>query len=223
MPSASRKAELRRLLERRDPAGLRTWVEANRGALRLAFSLTFEQDELLRRRAIEAVGIIAGYLAQTDRGVVRDYLRRLLWLMNDESGGLGWHAPEAIGEILVNVPELIGEFAPLLPHYLSEEPFEAGTHRAIHRVTEIKPQVFVPYLADFRRSLDDPDPAIRALGAGIVLAVDPAGGRAAVEQLRHDGHPFTIYDYQTGQLQRSTVGEMIEAAIANTAPTGHIV
>jgi hypothetical protein len=223
MPSASRKAELRRLLERRDPASLRAWAEANRGALRLAFSLTFAQDELLRQRAIEAVGIIAGHLAQTDRGVVRDYLRRLLWLMNDESGGLGWHAPEAIGEILVNVPELIGEFAPLLPHYLAEEPFEAGTHRAIHRIAEIRPQVFTPYLADLRRSLGDPDPAIRALGASVVLVVDPGGGRAAVEKLRHDGRRFTMYDYQTGQLQQSTVGEIIEAAIDKTSPTGHIV
>lgn len=119
------KNEARRLLEKRDFDGLFLWMQSVRSPLRIVFSLTFDTDELIVWRAIEATGKIAAATAASDVEKVRDFIRRLLWLMNDESGALGWHAPEVIGEILVNVPSLIEEIGVLLPRL-----FQGRTVRA---------------------------------------------------------------------------------------------
>ena len=79
--------------------------------------------------------------------------------MNDESGGLGWHAPELIGEILVNVPDLIPEYANVLMSFLHEEPFERGTHCAVYRAASVEPKPFTERASELLDSLKDPDPA----------------------------------------------------------------
>jgi len=71
-------------------------------------SLLFDRDKVICFRASEALGKVAAMEADKDLEPVRDLLRRLFWMMNDESGNTCWYAPEAIGEILYNVP--IGNF-----------------------------------------------------------------------------------------------------------------
>ena len=88
--------------------------------------------------------------------------------MNDESGGVGWHSPDIIGEILVNVPSLIDEFGDLLLAYLKEEPFERGIHRAILKVASINPEPFRNYTSLITKSLDSDDPEIRTCTINIL-------------------------------------------------------
>jgi len=40
-------------------------------------------------------------------------MRRLMWNLNDESGGIGWGNPEAMGEILACHEALANEYAPI--------------------------------------------------------------------------------------------------------------
>ena len=101
----------------------------------------YEKDLLIRFRAIQALGLTTKTVYREDPARVMDLIRRLLWSMNDESGGLGWSAPEIIAEILVNCPMLIETNASLLPHYLTEEPFERGAHFAIARLMEHIPDL----------------------------------------------------------------------------------
>ncbi|UCD17733.1 MAG: hypothetical protein JSV44_02190, partial [Candidatus Zixiibacteriota bacterium] len=147
-------------MERRDFDMLSRWAILVRNPLGILLSLTYGDDELRRWRAIEAIGKVAGWL--TIRGIekVRDFIRRLLWLMNDESGGLGWFCPEIIGEILVNVPALAREYAGLLPAYFHQEPFEKGTHQAVYRVAQVCPLPFVKSIPKLADSLNNPDPVV---------------------------------------------------------------
>ena len=46
------------------------------------------------------------------------FLRRLIWSLNDESGGIGWGNPEAMGEILARQPALAREYAAILISYV---------------------------------------------------------------------------------------------------------
>jgi hypothetical protein len=41
-----------------------------------------------------------------------------MWNLNDESGGIGWGSPEAMGEILCQIPKLAEEFKSILFSYL---------------------------------------------------------------------------------------------------------
>ena len=206
MGTRSRKAEVRELLADRDRAALVDWATEARNPDRLLVSLTYDNDELIRYRAIEAVGWAAGYVARQEVEKIRDNLRRLLWLMNDESGGLSWHAPELMGEILVNVPDLIGEFAHLLPAFFVEEPFERGSHLAVSRVTTVDTTPFRNQAKALRWSLKSADPNIRLSAALSLVRLEESFGTGVLEQLLDESTPLTTYDFDSGELVHTTVG-----------------
>jgi hypothetical protein len=207
-----RKSEVRGWLQRRDDEALLSWAGSVRNPQRILMSLTFDGDELIRWRAIEALGRVAAFQAQQSIERVRDHIRRLLWLMNDESGGLGWHAPEIIGEILVNVPELIPAYGSLLPSYLREEPFERGTHFAVQRVAHLDPTPFRDSVPELTRSLEDPDPATRAYAALALHAILGAAAEQVTRRAATDRTSFSSYDFETGQLRDQTVGDAAKRA-----------
>ncbi len=204
------KTEVKKLLKRGDYAGLLRWAASVRNPQRILISLTFDSDELLRWRAIDAFGRIAAVQAGQDLERVRDTIRRLLWLMNDESGGLGWHAPEMIAEILVNVPALIPEFAGLLPSFLREEPFERGTHFAVYRVAQVDPGPFIEYVSELTASLGDPDPAIRAYSALALKAIPGSAAERATRDLQTDQATFTLFDFERGELRETRVNAVLK-------------
>jgi len=208
MGMRSRKAEVRELLLGRNKAALTRWADENRTPGRMLISLTYDADELLRYRAIEATGWLAAWQATLELERIRDGLRRLLWLMNDESGGLGWHAPELIGEILVNVPGLIDEYAHLLPSFFHEEPFERGAHHAVYRVATVNGKPFGDTIPLLKQSTIDRDPATRTYAALTLIHLGSAND-IDFESLKNDSAALTRYDFDTGELQRTTVGATV--------------
>lgn len=201
---------MRKILLRRDRARLEKWAAAVTNPLRVLTSLTYDDDVLIRWRSIEATGWIAAVLAASNLDKVRDTVRRLLWLMNDESGGLGWHNPELIGEILAGVPSLVPEFATMLPSFLREEPFEAGTHWAMVRLAEIAPRAVAESADQMERSLDDANPLIRALAARFLVLVSAAEYDSTLRRLRTDSEEFQVYDRARGELATTSVGQLVE-------------
>ena len=176
-------------------------------------SVTYDSDELVRWRAIEATGWVAGKSPSSDLDSVREMVRRLLWQMSDESGGLAWHASELIGEILVNVPVLIPEYADLLLSFLREEPFERGTHFAVYRVVQVNPKPFNDCVTDLVSSLADPDPAIRAFSALTLGVLKKSDCRHIMQPLLEDESQLQPYDFDSGDFVTITVGEAARIAI----------
>lgn len=203
------KDELRALLRERDTAGIIGWARSARGPLRSLTSLLFDVEPIIFWRAIEAMGRAAAVVAQYDLERVRLQIRNLLWLMNDESGGLCRRAPEAIAEMLVNVPELIPEYAPLLVGYLWEEPFERGIRFAIYRLATMRPETrmtFASCLGDLIKSLENPSESIRGYS---LLALKPLRRQLEESGLAlPDVGPETIpvYNFETGELRQITIG-----------------
>ncbi|HEY7724533.1 MAG TPA: hypothetical protein VH880_04315 [Anaeromyxobacteraceae bacterium] len=206
MPSASaragRKEAARRLLAEYDPDALTRWAAAEPGAARLLQQLLFDDDEIIRWRAVEALGRVAAVLARRGLEPVRELARRTLWLMNDESGGLLWYGPQVLGAVLAGVPALCRELGPVLAGFLEEEPFRAGTRWALWRLAEVSPDVVRGAAAELVPSLADPDPAVRVHAA---LALRAAG--AEVPDLARDQTPVSVFDHRTGQLRATTVAD----------------
>jgi hypothetical protein len=75
-------------------------------------------DEEAKWPAVTAVGFLVSTLAATDPEGARNILRRMLWSLNEESGGIGWGIPEVLGEILARDENLAREFAPILVSYI---------------------------------------------------------------------------------------------------------
>lgn len=85
------------------------------------FSHFYHKDELIKFRSTVAMGELGARLAQTHIEKARIILRRIMWNLNDESGGIGWGSPEAMGEILSRSPELALEFKSILFSFLDPD------------------------------------------------------------------------------------------------------
>jgi len=205
--TAERRQQLRALLVARDLDGAAAWARTHQNPFRLLFSLLFDPDELLRWRAVEAAGQMAGVMAQAGLESVREVLRRVLWLMNDESGGVLWQGPEILGEILVQVPDLRAEFAPLLPPYLEQEPFKRGAAWALARLARVQPALWQGREEELSTALADPDPFVRA---HVAVALE-ALGRPEARAVSGDRTPISVYDLSKGNLERTAVGSLVAA------------
>eukprot|EP00362_Geleiidae_sp_MMETSP1317_P000447 CAMPEP_0201284794 /NCGR_PEP_ID=MMETSP1317-20130820/84991_1 /ASSEMBLY_ACC=CAM_ASM_000770 /TAXON_ID=187299 /ORGANISM="Undescribed Undescribed, Strain Undescribed" /LENGTH=71 /DNA_ID=CAMNT_0047606373 /DNA_START=1077 /DNA_END=1289 /DNA_ORIENTATION=- len=51
----------------------------------------------------------------------RIVMRRMLWSMNDESGGIGWGVPEAMAEVMTCNKGLAEEYIHMLISYMRED------------------------------------------------------------------------------------------------------
>ena len=82
------------------------------------FSALSRPEELVRWHAISIFGQVVPRLADQDMEAARIVMRRFLWSLNDESGGIGWGAPEAMAEIMLHHDRLAEEYLHMLLSYL---------------------------------------------------------------------------------------------------------
>jgi HEAT repeat protein len=217
---AGRRQLVRGLLERRDLAELASLATEEPRVVRIVSTLILEPEDVIRWRAIEALGLIVSRKSRDDFRSARETLRRLYWSMNDESGNVPWHAPEAIGEILANTPVLIEEFGPMLSAFLREEPFERGTHWALARILWVE----AGHLDDARdrlvHSLEDPDPFIRAHAALGIGAGGVPEHRDMIRALSRDRALLSIYDPLPGRMRQVSVADIAGSLIdPSSAPS----
>jgi hypothetical protein len=97
---------------RRYPAG---------DAINALFSAICRNNQPLRWHAVSCMGDAVARLAETDMEAARIVMRRFLWSLNDESGGIGWGAPESMAESMCGHAGLAEEYAHLLISYLRED------------------------------------------------------------------------------------------------------
>ena len=137
---------------------------------RTLLSALCSEDEEIKWHAVTVTGILVADLAQRDMEGARRILRRMIWSLNEESGGIGWGIPEAMGEILARNEPLAREFASILVSYIQPEGnflefelLQRGVLWGIGRLGEIHPQVLrsldaAKYLLP---CMDSPDPLVR--------------------------------------------------------------
>jgi hypothetical protein len=115
-------------LSRLVPTDKRYWYTLNR--------FLNEKDGILRWRAIESVGCLMNkWWCEGDKEKVREYVRRQLWALNEESGSIGWSAPEIIAETIIHIPELLEPYGSImLTHALRGEAIIDGVLWAIGRL-----------------------------------------------------------------------------------------
>lgn len=213
MTVARRKAYLKGLLADQNWAGLRTWVIEERSPLRILLPLFHDNDPLIRQRTVEALRCLSAEKAETNLEYLRNLVRRLFWTMNDESGNHVRMAPEAIGEILVNAKQLISEYIKQLFSFIEEEPFQRGVHRAIARIAEVDPTAVRKYAGRLAVSLDSPDPYIRSSAIMALKHIDITRFYDKIGELSNDQTEIEIYDYNSGEFQRITVGEIAASVV----------
>jgi len=109
-------------------------------------------------------------LVKSDYEFLRETCRKLLWSLTDESGGIGWSAPEMLGEIVSADPVRFQDIIPLIAsaYEVEEDVFRAGVLYALARIAETAPELAAPYQKIVIMSLADRDPLVKARGIGLV-------------------------------------------------------
>ena len=187
-------------------------ADRNRRVLSLLTSLTYDPDPLIAWRAVEATGLVSARVARDDLEFVRDHLRRSFWLLTDESGGISWRAPEAIGEIIRSRPHELSSFVPMLLALLEMEPedlvrFQAGILWAIGRLAETLPDAIEPLTAAILSYLRNPDPQIRGLAVWCLGKLRKAGRLPADHAFHAQDGPVDLY--VGGQIIQTSVAELM--------------
>jgi hypothetical protein len=211
------KEELRRLVAAGSLDQIETLTGQQRRVLSFLTALTFDPDPLVCWRAVEAIGRAAARLADTDPEYVRVHLRRMQWLLNDESGGIGWRLPEAMGEIIRCRPHIFAEFVPIVMALFDMEEedvakFRPGILWAVGRLAQVFPaEVLEPALEWITPCLGSTDAATRGMAAWCLGQMQRADLLAGHPALLTDPHPLDFYHH--GQINQKTVAQLAQEAM----------
>jgi HEAT repeat protein len=193
------KKNITLLLEANDLDALVALAKEKPRVVSLLVRIAYDKETLAGWRAIKAVGLIAKELVKTDCEYLRNTIRKLRWSLSDESGGIGWSAPELIGEIVCADPRRFADIVPLIAdvYTIEEDVFRPGVLYAFSRIAESAPDLVAPFADIIKAALTDKNALVR------VYALETAGklknmnglsiARDVVEKLKHDKSEVWVY------------------------------
>jgi len=184
------------------------------------FSFLYHGDPLIRWRAVSAMGRVVSRLAESDMPAAQVVMRRLLWNLNDESGGIGWGSPEAMGDIMACSEALTRDYHRLLisyidpaGNYLEHEGLQRGVLWGLGRLFHARPETGSGCGSHLLPFFKAPDAPLRGLAvwAAVPLASPPL--RKPMEALTKDSAVLQIYKDMS--LVEKQVGEVAREALRN--------
>lgn len=212
-PALSLKTTIRNLLVCRDLAQIAEMAVERRRVLPTLVALTYDADQEISCRAVEALGVAADRVTEDDPQSVREQLRRLHWLISEESGGICWRAPEAMAEIVRRRPREFGGYISiivLLIREMAEEDlqhFRPGTLRAIGRLSGVAGEHLPEVRPRIVAALDDPNPQSRGMAVWCLEQMGEFDLLAQRRDLLTDDGSIDVYE--EGTLRNTTVGALV--------------
>jgi len=194
-----------------------------RQAVNPLFSFLYHKDPLIRWRAVTAMGAVVARLAREDLESSRIIMRRLIWNLNDESGGIGWGSPEAMGEIMARHEGLAREYGNILVSYINEagnyleyEMLQRGVLWGLGRLAHARPE-FVGNAGDYLPPfLQSKDSYLRGLAAWVSGAISSETTKPLLENLIDDDAGISIFINM--RMEERTVGQLAAEALSRTVP-----
>lgn len=187
------------------------------------FPLLLHPTPLVHWRAVTALGQTVGQLFSRDPDGAREVVRRLMWQMNEESGGIGWGCPEAMGEILASEPGLARDYAPIListirkdGNYLDQEVLLQGALWGIGRLSRENPRLTREAAPHIRAFLASPAPLSRGLALWGLGSLAPQEVRDLAPAFFEDRSPLVLY--RDLELQDLTVAHLAREAAGLSGP-----
>lgn len=191
------------------------------------FSAICREVPRIRWVAISCMGETVARLAEADMEEGRVIMRRLLWSLNDESGGIGWGAPESLAEIMCHQAQLAEEYCHMLVSYMQKDgdellqdgnflelpALQKGLLWGVGRLAGSRPgllstKVSFKDVAPFLSSLD---PEICGLAAWIAGSLSMIEVKSGLHKLASDKRELRVY--ADGELQAFTVGALAGSAL----------
>ena len=190
--------------------------------------------EKVRWHAVVSFGWLVPVIAEKDLEAGRIVMRRFLWSLNDESGGIGWGCPEAMAEIMCHSSSLRKEYIHMLISYMREDGenlFEDGNYLELpmlqrgllwgigrlcqdHRQEMIEQQIVDDVLA----YLNSSDPYVIGLA---IWCLGLVGDKTGLEQNRHlQGYNEILHLFVNKEFHDLSVAELFETAFRKASEKG---
>jgi hypothetical protein len=181
------------------------------------FSFFNHREELVRWRSVSAMGRVVAGMADRHLEDSRVVMRRLMWSLNDESGGIGWGAPEAMGDIMARHEQLAQEFHRILISYIRPDGnfieyalLQRGVLWGVGRLAQIRPilmgdahELLLPYT-------DVDDATCRGTAVWAMRQIKPHPDETVSGKLSADNQRFRLY--LDGELYDRTVADVVAPA-----------
>lgn len=183
------------------------------------FSFLYSLDETVKWRAVSAMGAVIAKLACSRIESARVIMRRFIWNLNDESGGIGWGSPEAMGETLACSEPLADEYTNILLSYirpdgnfLEHENLQRGILWAVGRLARVRPER-VSHCAGFVLAyLQSRDLILTGHTLWALRAFTPIDASEPIQRFVDDQRHISIY-YQ-GRFKDYTLDQLAKAILA---------
>ncbi len=188
------------------------------------FSYLCSLEEIVKWRTVTAMGAVIGDLAATDLESARVVMRRFLWNLNDESGGIGWGCPESMAEAMVRDEKLASEYECMLisyirpdGNYLEHEGLQRGVLWGIGRLARHRVDCMRAAARFLLAYMESDDPYLRGLAVWALspILIDEAIHR--LQKLTRDPGELSLYRH--GRVSRVTVGQLAEKALCQQKNT----
>ncbi len=197
------------------------------GLVNPLFSALYRSEEMLRWHTVTIFGEVLSRLADKDMEAGRIVMRRFLWSLNDESGGIGWGAPEAMAEAMFHHDGLCDEYLHMLISYMRQDgPLEhqdgnflelpelqRGVLWGINRLAEKRAELLFEkdVVPDLLASLLSQDATVRGLAAKTLGALGGSEFAEELQALLEDERPVRFY--HEGRISVITVSSFVTDAL----------
>ena len=217
MPSISLKETLRDHLVQGNLEEIAEMATKKRKVLGSLLALTFDPDVEVVWRAIEAQGVAAERLSAENPSYVREHMRRLYWLITEESGACFWRAPECMAECGARMPRLLKSHIPIAFHLIETleeedlEHFRPGALWAVGRLIDIAGEDLPGVLPLVFDALKDPLSQSRGMAVWCLRQVGKGKSLAEYPALLDDEGSVQLY--RNGALEETTVRRLTQEVL----------
>ncbi|WP_319777516.1 DVU0298 family protein [Maridesulfovibrio sp.] len=177
---------------------------------------------IVRWHGVTCFGKVISRLVEEDAAKARIVMRRIMWMLNEESGSCAWGVPESMGEIVAVNDLMAAEYGKILISYSHED--ESGPENylefptllrgavwGVARMAQARPQIAAQAKDDMIRFLSYPDPVIQGTACWAL------GGLKALESVKKlealTDNDTVIDIYKDSSLQSVTVGKLAQEAL----------
>jgi len=201
----------------RDIVIRRSWEELDslrvrpKKLLRRLMPMLYDAEALARGRAAEAIGRVVKRACAEDPKWAREFVLRLFWSLNEESGSVGWGAPLALGEIAAHCPDLMRPFHPCVIAMLAAEGDPMGALQAAGRIGEFAADLRNEAIQRVSALTHHGDADVRACAAWALGRMRAIDAREPLADLLSDSAPGSVFD--NGEFRRATVADFAAEAL----------
>jgi hypothetical protein len=182
------------------------------------FGLLYHHIPLIRWRAVSAMGTVVSRMARKEIESARIIMRRFMWNLNDESGGIGWGSPESLGDIMAQCDKLAGEFGCILisyadpnGNYLEHPTLQQGVLWAWGRLGRQKPELLRSSAGLLMPYLSSQDHYLQGLAAWAAAPLEVCALNGHLKVLLNSSEQISIYSDHL--LKKQSIARLAENAL----------